>query len=165
MICDRIQELLAAYTENDLSVGDKALVESHCIACAECAGLLAALKQADAVLASFPEIEPGPALIEKLSRIPEGKRRRRPILGFFLKPSLQPIFTAATIFLTLLSLYFLNPDRKAFDKAVSRQFHRGISRIERLYAKAGAVTDTLGAYANSVFVALKAINPLGQGED
>ena len=165
MNCDRVQELLASYTENDLSPRERALVESHCVSCPECAGLLAALKQADAALASFPELEPGAALMEKLARIPKIPKSRRPVLDFFLKPSLQPVFAAATIFLTLVSLYLFNPNKKAFDKAVSREFHRGLSRIERLYAKAGAVTDTLGEYADNVFATLKTINPLGKAED
>jgi anti-sigma factor RsiW len=165
MSCDRIQDLIAGYVDNDLPAADKALVESHCAACADCAGLLAALKDAGEALASFPEVEPSPALLEKLYEIPVRKRGRRWSLGFFLKPSLQPILAAATVFMALVSLYFLNPDRKAFDKAVSREFHRGISRIERLYAEAESVTDSLGAYASNVFTALKALNPLGPRED
>jgi len=164
MICDRVQELLASYTENDLSPEDRVLVERHCASCPECAGLLAALKRADAALASFPELEPGAALLVKLARIPETRQRRPAVLAFFLKPSLQPVFAAATVFLTLVSLYMFNPNKKAFDKALSREFHRGVSRIGRLYAKAGAVTDTLGEYADNVFATLKTINPLGKSE-
>jgi anti-sigma factor RsiW len=165
MSCDRVQELLAAYTENELSAADKAMVEGHCLACAECAGLLALLREADRALASFPEVEPGPALLERLYEIPARKRRPHLSFGFFLKPSLQPVFAAATVALTLFSLYFINPDRRAFDKAVSRQFHRGVGQVERLYARAGAVTDTLGGYADTIFATLKAINPLGRDKE
>ncbi|MBM3311595.1 MAG: hypothetical protein FJY80_08815 [Candidatus Aminicenantes bacterium] len=165
MSCDRVQDLLAPYADGDLSAADRALVEAHGRACADCASLLAALKEADEALAGFPEIEPSPALLDRLYRLPAETRPVRPTVRFFLRPSLQPFFAAAAVLMTLVSLYFLNPNRKAFDRAVVRQFHRGVSQVERLYAKAGALTDTLGAYADSVFVALKAINPLAKNKE
>jgi len=165
MSCDRVQDLLAGYAENDLSAEDRTLVESHCRECPDCAALLAALREADAALAGFPEVEPGRALLERLYAVSTESRPRRRVFSFFLRPSLQPVFAAAAVLMTILSLYFFNPDRKAFDRAVVRQFHRGVSRIEKLYAGAGAVTDSLGAYAGSVFTSLKAINPLGKNKE
>ncbi|MBM3295427.1 MAG: hypothetical protein FJY82_13035 [Candidatus Aminicenantes bacterium] len=165
MRCDRVQDLLPAYTENDLAAADRSLVEGHCGSCPDCAAWLAALREADGALAGFPEVEPGPALLERLYRLPSETVRRRPVLEFFLRPSLQPVFTAAAVLMTLLSLYFLNPDRRAFDRTVVRQFHRGLSRVEKLYVGAGAVTDSLGAYAGSVFTALKAMNPLERNKE
>jgi anti-sigma factor RsiW len=165
MSCDRIQDLLAPYADSDLAADDKVLVESHCRTCADCAGLLAALKEADEALAGFPEIEPSPALLDRLYRLPVERKVSRPRFRFFLRPSLQPVFAAAAVFMTLVSLYFINPNRKELNRAVVRQFHRGVSQVERLYAKAEALTDTLGAYADNLFVALKAINPLSQNEE
>jgi len=165
MSCNHIQELLAAYTENDLSAEDKALVEGHVQSCRECASLLSLLREADEALAAFPQIDPGRELIERLIAIPIPKSRFRTFFEMFRKPSLQPVMAAATIFLAVLSLYLLNPDRKQIDKAIIRTFHRGIGQVEKLYAEAGSVTDTLGSYAENVFVSLKSINPLGRSKD
>jgi hypothetical protein len=165
MSCDQVQALLAAYTENDLTAEDKAMVEGHVHSCRECALYLSLLREADEALAAFPQIDPGRELLERLIAIPIPKSRFRTIFETFRKPSLQPVMAAATVFLAVLSLYLLNPDRKQFDKAILRTFHRGIGQVEKLYAQAGSVTDTLGSYAENVFVSLKSINPLSRSKD
>jgi len=165
MSCDRVQDLLAAYADGDLDPGDKAFVEGHLRSCAECDRLLTFLRRADEALAAFPEVEPSRELLERLAVIPAPKARFRSFFEAFRKPSLQPAMAAAAIFLAVLSLYLLNPNRAQIDKAVVRTFHRGVGQVERLYAQAGAITDTLGSYAENFFISLKSINPLGGSKD
>jgi anti-sigma factor RsiW len=163
MTCDRIEDLLPEYVDGDLGPGDAALVERHLAGCPGCAALAALLRDVSVALASFPEISPSPGLTSKLAAIPD-RTRSRFSLNFWLKPSLQPVFAAVTIVGILFTFYMFNPNKQRFNRAVVRQFHRGYSQFEKLIAKAGALTDNLGATADTVFVSLKDINPLGKTE-
>jgi len=63
--------------------------------------------------------------------------------------------TVATVFLIIGSLYFFNPNRRLIDKAIDRQVHLGYGKVEKLYARAGSVTDSLGSYADNFLGSLK----------
>jgi anti-sigma factor RsiW len=165
MNCDRVQELLAAYSDSDLSREDAFSVENHLRACAECASLEALLREADEALAAFPQVDPGREFLDRLTAIPSRKPWFRTIFAALQRPALQPIMAAATVLLAVLSLYLLNPDRAQINKALARTFHRGIGQVEKIYAEAGSLTDSLGSYAENVFVSLKSLNPLGKNKD
>jgi len=165
MVCDKIQNLLSPYVDGELTPEAKAEVDAHLSSCRECAELLSLLKIATASLAAFPEVEPSPDLKARLYAIPDRKKKFRFSLDFLVKPALQPVFAAATVLLIIFSFYMFGPYKNDIDKSVNRQIHRGYSQIERLFSKAGSVTDSLGAYANDVLVSLKKINPLGKDED
>lgn len=165
MACEKIQDLLSPYLDGELTPEEKAAVEAHLSSCRECAELLSLLRVATESLAAFPEVEPGPDLKAKLYAIPDRKKKFRFGLDFLVKPALQPVLAAATIFLIIFSFYMFGPYKKDIDKTVNREIHRGYSQVEKLYAKAGSVTDSLGAYANDIFVSLKKINPLGKNEE
>ena len=205
--CERTEGRLASYVDGDLNPEDKALVEAHLAACPECTVLAACLKSTDAAFAAFPEIEPAPALMERLRAVPvasatsattsssltsESTRsalttvpawapdfaggtvsapKARPLtprrwfrLSFdvLLRPSLQPVFAVATILAVGFSLYMASPDKKRIDQVINHQIHLGYSAFEKLTARAGALTDSLGAAADSLFVSLGKINPLGK---
>jgi len=163
MSCERFEALLVAYADGELEAAERTSVEAHLRDCPECAELLACLRTASASLASLPEIEPGPELRRELLAIPLRKRAARGrfalVLDLFLKPSLQPYYAAASIFLALVSLYAINPDKSAIDKAVFRTFHRGYSQVEKLTAEAGSVKDRLGDFAQNVYASLERISP------
>ena len=165
MACEKIQDLLSPYLDGELTSEAKAEVDAHLSSCRECAELLSLLRMATDSLASFPEVEPSPDLTAKLYAIPVGRKKFRINLDFLVKPSLQPVFSAATVLLIIFSFYMFGPYKKDIDKSVNRQIHRGYSRLEKLYAKAGSVTDSLGAYADNILVSLKKINPLGKNEE
>jgi predicted anti-sigma-YlaC factor YlaD len=165
MDCEKIQELFSPYLDNDLTLKERTAVDAHLKTCPDCAGLLSLMKTAASSLAAFPEIEPSRELRNKLRAIPGRTKRFRAGLSFFLKPALQPVFAAVTGFLVLFSLYMFNPDKKHINQAISRTFQRGVGQIEKLYAKAGSLTDNLGDYAHSVLISLKKINPLGKSAD
>lgn len=160
--CERIEGLLASYVDGELGPDEKALVEAHLAACLECAALAACLKSADAALAAFPDIEPAPVLMQKLRTVPAPRRRFRLSFDVLLRPSLQPVFAVATILAVGFSLYMASPDKKRIDQAINRQIHLGYSAFEKLTARAGALTDSLGAAADNLFVSLGKINPLGK---
>jgi anti-sigma factor RsiW len=181
--CERIEGLLASYVDGELAPEEKALVEAHLAACPECAALAACLKSADAAFAAFPEFEPAPALMIKLRAVPTAagapgfvrgstsaakarplalRRRFRFSFDVLLRPSLQPVFAVITILAVGFSLYMASPDKKRIDQAINRQIHLGYSAFEKLTARAGALTDSLGAAADNLFVSLGHMNPLGK---
>jgi anti-sigma factor RsiW len=165
MRCERIQDLLSPYLDGDLSPNERSEVEAHLAACPDCSALLVLLRSAVESFAAFPEVELSNDLKAKLAAIPGRPKRARVSLDFLFKPALQPVLAAATGFLMLFSVYTVSPDKGAINRTISLQFHRGISSIEKLYVKAGSLTDRLGEFANGVFASAKDINPLGRGED
>jgi len=165
MTCERIEELLSAFLEGELSQAEKALVETHLAGCPDCTALLAILSRAQQALADFPELEVSPGLQARLAAIPEHKKKFSLSFDFVLRPALQPVFAAATIFMTLLSFYLFNPDKKNIDRAIDQKIHSGYSQVEKLYAKAGSFTDRLGDTAENVFVSVKSWKIFGGNED
>ncbi len=166
MACEKIQELLSPYLDGELTPEVRAEVKNHLSSCRECSEILALLRIATDSLAAFPELEPSSDLKARLYAIPARKiKKMRLNLDFLVKPALQPILAAATVLLVIFSFYMFGPYKKDIDKSINRQIHRGFSQLEKLYAKAGGVTDSLGAYADNILVSLKKINPLGKDED
>jgi hypothetical protein len=108
----------------------------------------------------FPEIEPSPALLAGLAALPKKRRLFGQIVDFLLRPALQPLYAAFTVLFIALSFVFFHPEGKAIQKAVSRNLHLGYSKVEKLYAEAGSLTDELFSYTNIVLDSFKTINPL-----
>jgi hypothetical protein len=123
------------------------------------------MKEIQESLAGLSEVELSQNLLAKLYAIPEKKKKFRFNLDFLLKPSLQPVFAAATIFLVIFSFYFFHPDRNYINKYINRQLHLGYSQVEKLYAKAGSVTDNLGRYKDNILTSLKSSKLLNRNED
>ena len=155
MKCEKMEELLSLYAEGETNPDERELVEAHLRACASCSELLSLLKETKLALTSLPELEVSEQLLSKLYAIPEPKKKSHFSFEFLLKPSLQPIMTVATVFLIIGSLYFFNPNRRLIDKAIDRQVHLGYGKVEKLYASAGSVTDSLGSYADNFLGSLK----------
>ncbi len=166
MSCERIQDLLSPYLDGEIAPAERAEVDAHLAGCRDCADLLGRLQAALIAFSAFPEIDLSETLQSRLAAIPQQSRKRaRFSLDFFFKPALQPVLAAATGFLMLFSVYMVSPNKGAINRTISLQFHRGISSIEKLYVKAGSLTDRLGEFANGMFASAKDINPLGRGED
>lgn len=164
MTCNRVEELLPSYRDGGLDREERALVETHLRSCRACASLLAFLGETDAALASFPEVEPGDALRDRLAAIAASKPRFS-VFAWLRKPALQPVLAAATVLCAVVSLYLLNPGRRELEKEIVRTFHRGLGRVEKLYARTGYLTDSLGSYAENLYVSLQSINPLERDKD
>jgi Putative zinc-finger len=165
MTCERIEGLLSAFLDGELGPADKATVESHLAGCPDCTALLSVLRRAQEALAGFPELEVSPSLLARLSAIPDRKKRFSFTFDFVLKPALQPVFAAATIFMTLLSFYLFNPDKKNIDRAIDLKIHTGYSQVEKLYAKAGSFTGRVGETADNVYLSVKNWKVFGGNED
>lgn len=164
MECERLEELLPSFLEGALSQEEKALVESHLAGCPDCRGLLAVLARTQQALSGLPELEVSPGLRARLLAIPERKKKFSFSFDFILKPSLQPAFAAATIFMTLLSFYLFNPDKAHIDRTIDRKVHSGYSQVEKLYARAGSFTERLGDTAENVYVSVKNWKVFGGSE-
>jgi len=165
MNCERFEELLSAYLESELAAGERAEMDAHLAACASCAELYAIFRETREALAGFPEAEPGPELMAKLYAIPEKKRLFKPVFRFLLRPDLQPVFAALSVLLIAVSFVFTAPQGRGIQKAINRQLHLGYSQVEKLYAKAGSLTDELDSLKTNVADSIKTLNPLKGQED
>jgi Putative zinc-finger len=165
MTCERIEGLLSAFLEGELSQEDKATVESHLTGCPDCAALLGVLSRTQKALAGFPELEISPGLLARLAAVPERKKKFSFTFDFVLKPALQPVFAGVAIFMTLLSFYLFNPDKKNIDRSIDLKIHTGYSQVEKLYAKAGSFTGRLGETADNVYLSVKNWKVFGGNED
>lgn len=143
MNCQKVEELLSAYLEGELSFEDKKAVDKHLRVCSRCASLYQEIKEATESLEDFPEAEMSEALIQKLYEIPQPKKKFQLNLDFLLRPSLQPILAAASVFLILVSFYFFNPNKNVIERQIDRQLHLGYSKIQTLYVNAESLTSSL----------------------
>lgn len=165
MKCEKIEEILSLYLENEISPEEKMMIENHIKECARCSTLFSFLKEAKESLTDFPELEVSENLMNRLYALPSKKKKLMPSFDFLLRPSLQPVFAVATVFLIMISFYFFNPDKKFIDKSISRQIHLGYNKVEKLYAKAESLTDNLDSYKDSLLTSLKDIKIFGRNED
>ncbi|MFC2169589.1 anti-sigma factor family protein [Acidobacteriota bacterium] len=155
MDCERIEQLLSPYLEDELSPEEKQAVGEHLKTCQDCSELLSFLTSTRLALANFPEAEVSESLLKRLYQIPQKKKRFSLGLDFFLRPSLQPVLTIATVLLTLVSFYFFHPNRNLINKSINRQIHQGYSEVGRLYTKAESFTASLGEYKELILFSLK----------
>ena len=165
MTCERFEELLSAYLEGDISPEEKREMDAHLASCPACAELLTVFRETQEALKGFPEAEPSPALIARLYGIPEKKSFFKPVFDFLLRPALQPVFAALSALFIAISFVFFLPQGRGIQKAIDRQLHLGYSQVEKLYAKAGSVTDELGSLKNTVVDSIKTLTPEKGQED
>jgi anti-sigma factor RsiW len=165
MTCERFEELLSAYLEGEVSPEVKREMDAHLASCLACAKLLTVFRETQEALKSFPELEPGPALMARLYAIPEKKSFFQPVFDFLLRPSLQPVFAALSALFIAISFVFFLPQGRGIQKAIDRQLHLGYNQVEKLYAKAGSVTDELGSLKNTVVDSIKTLTPEKGQED
>lgn len=154
-----VEELLSAYLEGGLDESRAANVGRHLASCPDCSLLLEAMKDVRKALGALPEVDPSPALLRKLYAIPE-KRRFRLVSDFLLRPSLQPIFAGATALLVFVSFVAFSSGGRTFQKSINRQLHVGYSKVEKLYARAGSLTDELGSYKETILGSLENVKLL-----
>lgn len=165
MKCERIEELLSPYIDNELNAKEIREVKKHLKKCQLCSALLSSMEETMESLAHLPELEVSKNLLKKLYAIPREKKKFKLSLDFLSRPALQPVFTVVTIFLILMTFYFFHPDRDFINKSIDHQIHVGYSKIEELYVKAGSLKDNLGVYANTILTSLKKVKPWGKSED
>jgi hypothetical protein len=165
MGCERIEELLSPYLEDELTQEDRQTVETHLYTCAGCAELLSLMREARESLSSFPEVYVSEGLTEKLYELPQKRKKLRFVTDFLLRPSFQPIMTAATILLVFVSFYVFHPEKSAINRSIERQFKIGFSKVEKLYAEAESITHTLGEYKDNVLVSIKDFKPFRGNEE
>jgi hypothetical protein len=116
-------------------------------------------------LADFPDLDVSEDLMAKLYAIPQTKRKFRLSFDFLLKPSLQPILTAVTVLMTLISFYTFHPDKTAIDKSINRQFHQGYRKVGSLYSKAESFAASLGQHKDSILDSIKNTKLFGRSEE
>jgi anti-sigma factor RsiW len=165
MECERIEELLSPYLEDELTQEERQTVDNHLRTCASCAELLSLMRQAKESLASFPEVDVIEGLTEKLYDLLQKRRKFRFVADFLLRPSFQPIMAAATVLLVFVSFYVFHPERSTINRSLERQFKIGFSKVEKLYAEAESITHTLGEYKDNLLVSIKDFKPFRGNEE
>ncbi len=165
MTCERFEELLSAYLEGELGPAERAEMDAHRAGCAACAELYAIFLETHEALAGFPEAEPSADLMARLYAIPEKKSFFKPVFRFLLRPDLQPVFAALSVLVIAVSFVFTAPQGRGIRKALDRQIHLGYSEVEKLYAKAGSLTDELGSLKTTVADSIKTLDPRKGQED
>ena len=155
MECERIEELLSPYLEEELSPEDRQSVERHLSSCPDCTELLSFMKEANSALTAFPEVEVSKSLRNRLYEIPVKKKKFSFTLDFLLRPALQPVLAAATILLILISFYVFHPDRSLINKTINREIHKGYSKIGQLYTKAESFAVSLFDQKDTILDSLK----------
>jgi len=167
MKCEKIEELLSPYLENELSAEENIAVKHHLKTCPSCSSLLSSLEEIHESLTDFPELEVSQSLRERLYALPRKKRKFSLALDFFLRPSLQPVLAVASVFFILLSFYFFHPNKKSINQSLEQQLHLGYSKIVRLYAKTGYFKEDLNAFKENFLDSLqqRKTELLGGNED
>lgn len=165
MGCEKIEELLSPYLEDELTREQRQAVDSHLRTCPHCAELLSLMREARVSLSSFPEVGVSEELTEKLYAIPQGRKKFRFVSEVLLRPSSQPIMAAATVLLVVASFYVFHPQRSAINRSIERQFHIGVSKVEKIYAEAESITQSLGEYKDNLLVSLKNLRLFRGNED
>ena len=165
MKCEKFEELLSSYLENELNSKEKKEVKTHLKECKSCSALLSAVKETTESLTDLPELDVNKDLLEKLYTIPTKKKKFKPSFGFFTRPALQPVFAVACVLLIVLSFYFFHPDRDYINKSIDRQVHLGYSKIQQIYVQAGALKDSIGENANNFFRSFEKLNPLKKSKE
>jgi hypothetical protein len=165
MECERIEQLLSPYLEDELAQEDRQAIESHIRSCQSCAELLSLMKETTETLLSFPELDVSEDLTEKLYDLPQKRKRSRFVFDILLRPSFQPIMAAATVLLIILSFYMFHPERSAINRSIERHFKIGVSKVEKLYAEAESITHSLGEYKDNLLVSIKNLKPFRGNED
>jgi len=165
MTCERFEELLSAYFEGELGAAERTEMDAHRAGCASCAELFSVFSETQDALAGFPEAEPSPDLMARLYAIPEKKRFFKPVFQFLLRPDLQPVFAALSVLVIAVSFVFSAPQGRGIRKALDRQIHLGYNEVEKLYAKAGSLTDELGSLKSTVADSIKTLDPRKGQED
>ena len=155
MDCERIEELLSPYLEEELGPDEKRLVDSHLSSCPDCAELLSLMREASAALSAFPELEVSENLKDRLYEIPLKKKKFSFKLDFLLRPALQPLLAGATILLMAFTFYMFHPDRNIINKTITREIHKGYSAIGQLYTKAESFALSLFDQTDEVLDSLK----------
>jgi anti-sigma factor RsiW len=165
MECKAIEDLLSPYLEGELPLEERQAIEDHLRSCPNCAELISYMKEARMSLNTLPELEVSEDLLERLYDLPQKKKRFSLVFDFLLRPSLQPVMAAATVLLVVVSFYMFHPNRSAIDRALERQLHIGYSKVEKLYAEAGSITQSLNEYKDNLLVSIKNLKPFRGSED
>lgn len=161
MNCHKFREIFSDYIDGALDAGLSVEAGKHLADCADCSSLVdAALANRD-MLTGLPELDPGPDLMKKLYAIPAPPKRTvfQAMFDFLGRPSVQPALTALTLLMIFFTFLSGHPEGKALRKSLDREFHSGISQVEKLYARSGKVTSEVGTLADSVLNKFKTLKP------
>ncbi|MBN2207257.1 MAG: zf-HC2 domain-containing protein [Candidatus Aminicenantes bacterium] len=155
MTCDAIRDLFSGLLDGELPAAERARIEAHLTACADCRELWTLLVENRDALAAFPEVEPSPALQARLAAVVAPRRPLFVRLHLALMPRLQPALAVLSTILIAISMYAFHPDRTLIDRSISRRIHLAYSRVETLYVRAEGWTGRLGEMTSNVLDAVK----------
>lgn len=162
MECRNIEDLLSPYLDGELSFKEKQTVVEHLEVCKNCSSLFSMMKELTESMVDFPEIEASEDLLNRLSEIPEKRKKFKFGFNILLRPALQPVVAVLGILLIATIFYIFHPNRNQINKTIDRQLHLGYSKIEKLYSKAESFSADLGEYKDNILVSLKSTKFFGR---
>ena len=77
MGCERMEELLSPYLEDELTEEERQTIQIHIRTCASCAELLSLMRETKKSLSFFPEVDVSESLTEKLYELPQKRKKFR----------------------------------------------------------------------------------------
>jgi anti-sigma factor RsiW len=114
MPCDEMRDRLSPYLEGELSESERKALEAHLGECADCAALLAVLRESVASLRAAPEADPPPHLARRIQEAVAQKAaeqsRPRTAWGWTWMPWIE---AAASFLVMICMIDYLEPSAKA----------------------------------------------------
>lgn len=171
MECQYCEDRLSAYLERTLFEGEMRQVSEHLDRCGDCAALLENMRSLTAACRTFPILEPGTELLERILLRTSGRPRTRSLREvldrFLLRPLMTPRLAVgaslAALFLALL-FHFMVPRVSAVAAAIApgevlRHLDRGVQQI---YSEGVKVYDKKNEWqAQITFIKNNLLNKLG----
>ncbi|MCK7481476.1 MAG: zf-HC2 domain-containing protein [Candidatus Moduliflexus flocculans] len=150
MTCERFEELLSAYLEGGLAAAERAEVDAHLAACAECAELAGLMRRPWPPRRPSPRSSPRrpswPGSTPSRRRPREKKRIFRPVFDWLARPALQPVYAALSGPVHRPVLRPLPPGGAGHPEADRRPVPpRTSGAVEKLYADAGGLKGEIKA--------------------
>jgi Putative zinc-finger len=107
MECPNVELHLSEYLERSLPAEEMRLVAEHLHECRQCGALLEEMRSALATCQSFPVLEPGDALIERVLLRTSGRPRTRSLMEVLTERVFRPMFTPRFAVGAVLASLFL----------------------------------------------------------
>ena len=167
MECPNVEQHLSEYLERSLPAEDMRLVAEHLHECKDCGMLLEEMRSALATCQSYPVLEPGDALIERILLRTSGRPRSRSLMEILAERVFRPMFTPrlavgavlASLFLVLM-VNFMWPRVSSVASSLSPRevfsmMDRGVQGIYgeglKLYDKKNEWQEEFTFFKNNLF--------------
>ena len=171
MDCRYVEEHLTDYMDRSLSTGELQAIGEHLDHCAACASLLDDVRAVTVDCKTFPQLDPGIPLLERILLRTSGRPRTRPLGELFaeyvFRPMLTPRFAmgaALSLMFATFAIYWITPRVSGVAAALSpREVFRSMDRAAQgIYGEGLKIYDKKNEWqAQFSFIKTNVFNRLG----